>query len=498
MKIKTDLFFLICFFTILIQNATSYPSLQSIAKNEDEKCVHCPQYVNATAETKEEIIFDKIQSTEYEKGSYPKFFSICESNERAKGAKFNNIFDRFSDERPSNFRRFFHENSIIAKVKYVASENNPGFTGLFKGAEHGVLRFSPLAPLMRESYLVNYFLGTYLFSFALKMFRNGMHSGNFIVGESRKTLSQYSDSRQFYDKPNFNIFSRALDNMSSISTAQDSLFGEFERITGIIGLSDIASYDVDGIEETSPKSPIYVQFKPNSVLNEKFGLGPAFDFREWTTTEDAIPTGTVLYTAWTTLNKETGESSLCVDKNGNPQADDDVSIDCPEQEVVKIGEVISTSRFYVSKWADEYLFFQHTRACPKDQSKCNAKDIREDEDRSSLFGLPATIYAGEQEDACVSSMDREVDLSGIAPSCPDGTKFIDDNCHPGTLRKVEEIQVSQCPILNKLDEDILFIGDEEATESGSCSFFSSLQTTILDYALFIISSGIRAFLWIIP
>ena len=490
-KMKLDFLF----FFFLFGNTLSFPSLQSKAKIEDEKCVHCPQFVNATAEIKEEIIFDKIQSTEYSKDSYPEWFSFCESNERLKGIKFNNIFDRFSDERPDNFNRFFHESGIVAKVKYVSSESNPGLTGLFKGAEHGVLRFSPLAPIMGETYLVNYFLGTFLFSVALKMFRNGMHSGNFLTGESRKAFQQYSASRQFYDKPNFNIFSRTLDNMPSIATAQDTLFGQFERITGIIGLSDIASYDVNGMEETSPISPIYIQFRPNSILKEKFGLGPSIDFREWMTSDDAVPTGTVLYTVWTTINKETGESSLCVDENANPQADDDVSVDCPEQEVVKIGEVISTSRFYVSKWADEKLFFQHTRACPKDQSKCKLQDIETGMDRSLLLGVPATIYAGEQEESCFSSKDREFDLSGIPPNCPDGAEFIDDNCFPGTLRKVEEIQSSQCPFLNKLDEDILFIGDETA-QSDSCSIFSSLQTKILEFALYLASTVIRTFIHI--
>jgi hypothetical protein len=90
----------------------------------------------------------------------------------------------------------------VANVKFE-SVGNHGFTGIFQGAEHGVLRFSDLAPLQSEV-LVNHFLGTYLFSFGVKFFRDGIHSGNINTGDTSKGFKD-RPARQFYDLPNFNI-----------------------------------------------------------------------------------------------------------------------------------------------------------------------------------------------------------------------------------------------------------------------------------------------------
>ena len=116
-----------------------------------------------------------------------------------------NQFDRFSDERPAAFERFFHFNGIIAAVKFESVGDDHGFTGIFEGADYGVIRWSPLAPLLKEKYLVNHFLGTFLFSFGVKFFRDGIHSGNINTGDTAKGFRGYTSSRQFYEEPDFNI-----------------------------------------------------------------------------------------------------------------------------------------------------------------------------------------------------------------------------------------------------------------------------------------------------
>lgn len=457
----------------------------------DERCVHCPQYVNATAEDKEAIIFNKIMSTEYEPGSLPEWFSLCESNQRMKNISFSNAFDLFSDERPDNFPRFFHESGITAQVNYVSSDTGHNFTGLFKGSNHGLLRFSPMASIINEGFLVNYILGTYPFSLGLKMFRDGMHSGNIVVGDTNKGLGLFTASRTFYDPPDFNIFSRPLDNMVNIPANVDLKFGEFEHVSGVLGFSDFAAYDQSGEEEVSPKAPINVQLRPNPDLKAKFGPGPSLDFREWATTEDAVPVGTLIYTVWTTINSETGEPSLCVDENGTPQTDDDVSGLCPEQEVIKIGEVFAKSRFYSSKWVDDKLFFQHTRLCPKDQSKCAVED---NVDILSDLSSPPTLFAEDSTEICISDKGKDGLLTNVEPECPEGSSLVHNYCFPGTLRKVEEIQVSQCPYLRMLDEAIVFTGDEPITEDTSCTFSYKVQTTIMESSFLIMSGLIRTFL----
>jgi hypothetical protein len=448
-------------------------------------CVHCPEYVDATAAEKEAILYDKIVSTEYPRGDLPPWVPACDVDPLFEGVDFNNIFDRFSDERPANFHRFFHFSGIVASVKFEASEGT-SFTGLFKGADHGVLRFSPLAPLLAEGYLVNYFMGTFLFSFGLKLFRDGMHSGNFVVGDSAKGFGDFGSSRNIWTKPDFNIFSRPLDNMPGIGGEAGERFHEYERFSGVLSTSDVAAYDKEGNEEPSPVAPIIVQFHPNQDIANKFGKGPSMDFREWATTEDAVPAGTVIYTAWTTINIATREPSLCVDSNGIPQVDEDVSKHCPDQELVKVGEVVMTSRFHTSEWVDKSLFFQHTRMCPKDQTRC----VMEDPDNPPpTLTVPATTYAGDDAGICVSDEEKDGLISGNRPPCPPGSEAAGDYCYPGELRKVKDTQVKQCPFMNLVTENIKFPTSQTTAECGGLAQFS--RAVFLESFLFAFSFFMR-------
>ena len=49
--------------------------------------------------------------------------------------------DRRSDEAPVDWKKAIHAHGSVAKVKFVPTPETP-FTGLFKGAEHGLLRLS--------------------------------------------------------------------------------------------------------------------------------------------------------------------------------------------------------------------------------------------------------------------------------------------------------------------------------------------------------------------
>lgn len=110
----------------------------------------------------------------------------------------------------------FSHIGIVAKVKFEAKTDH-NFTGLFKGAENGLARFSPIFPIMNEKYLHTYFIGTILGSMGVKFFRDkNLHSGNWILGDSAKYMNEHGNSRNIWDPPNFNIFSRPLNNMPGI------------------------------------------------------------------------------------------------------------------------------------------------------------------------------------------------------------------------------------------------------------------------------------------
>lgn len=488
---------------LIVVNIVVVVSKRSIfanAQDDDDPCVHCRAYVQSTAAIKEEVIWQKVVASEYKGAALPPFKTLCESVALFNNFDFNNIFDRFSDERPANFLRFFHFHGIVAKVRFVPTPPGSGsFTGIFQGAEHGILRFSPLAPLMREKYLIHHFLGPFLFSFAVKFFRDGIHSGNVNTGDSVKGLRAYTGGRKFYDLPDFNIFSRNLDNMSGIDDRFDIFFGEYEKFSGVLSTADAASYDAAGTEVARPKAPIIASFRPNPVLKDRFGRGDVLDFRQWVTSDDVVTDGTLLYTVWTTVDKSTGEASLCLDQNtgGVPQVDDDVARLCPEQQVIQIGSVIAKSRFMAAEWPDKSLLFQHHRMCPKDQSTC-AFDADPSTPRPD-FTIPDTLFAGNVETFCVSSDDKTGLLTGDAPDCPAGSVPRNNLCFPGTHRAVEGLQERQCPFMAGVGQDILTVAEGNAnTALPACDFWYVLQNNILTVMLAVTSVALRTTIKLVP
>ncbi|CAB9508839.1 expressed unknown protein [Seminavis robusta] len=442
----------------------------------------------------------KTVGTEYDHSGLPPFKTLCESVALLDGVDFNNIFDRFSDERPAAFTRFFHFHGIVANVKFESAGNH-GLTGIFQGAEHGVLRFSPLVPFLRELYLVNHFLGTYFFSFGIKFFRDGIHSGNINTGESVKGFSSRPE-RQFYDPPNHNIFSRPVDNMSGLGDAFVPLFGEFEKFAGVLSPVDAAAYDQFGNEANPIVAPVYTHFRPNPEYLERFGDG-SLDFRQWATREDAVKPGEVIYSVHTTVMKDTREPSLCVDDEGVPLGyQEDVNIYCPEQEVILIGNVVAKSRFYASQWPDDWLFFQHHRMCPKDQSVCTV-----DNDPTTnlpygpdLLGLgnPDTTYPYQNAEFCRSTDDKSGQISNIPPECPFGSIFVKSDCYEGQPERVEAVQNQTCTMMEKIAVFILTTRPDADLSLPACDFGFTALNTFLTVFLTYSSPAIRSLNAVFP
>ena len=198
------------------------------------------------------------------------------------------------------------------------------------------------------------------------------------------------------------------------------------------------------------------------------------EFRKWATKEDAIAPGDLLYSLYTTVLKSNGDPSLCVDDEGVPQVDEDVAKWCPEQEAIQLGNVIMTSRFYAAEWPDQWLFFQHHRMCPKDQTVCAVDNdptspLPTDPNGEGL-GNPDTTYPLLQSDFCLSSNDKSGTISGTPPSCPFGSEFKKSGCYDDETNKVISVQETTCPMMDKLAEDIKFIDPDADTALPACDF----------------------------
>ena len=150
-------------------------------------CVHCPAYQQATAADKEAIILRKTTQSLYSvlNQAPPAGVELCEVLEMWQKADASNVFDRFSDERPTlRPDRKIHVVGTVASVALKARPDH-SFTGLFKGASHGVIRLSEGAPNFMTIRQLNAFsLATYPASVGLKLFRDTMPSGNLLAGKS--------------------------------------------------------------------------------------------------------------------------------------------------------------------------------------------------------------------------------------------------------------------------------------------------------------------------
>jgi hypothetical protein len=220
-------------------------------------------------------------------------------------------------------------------------------------------------------------------------------------------------------------------------SAPNVVFGEFEKFGGVLSPVDAASYDQYGEQAVPIKAPVFTHFRPNPEYLERFGKG-SLDYRTWATKADAIIPGEVIYSLYTTVMKASRDPSLCVDDTGRPMGyAENVRSYCPDQEVIQIGNIVAKSRFYASRWYDDWLFFQHHRMCPKDQSVCTidndpATGLPYDPDTVGL-GSPDTTYPSQNAEFCRSSDDTSGKISNIPPKCPFGSDFVKKDCFRGQL-----------------------------------------------------------------
>eukprot|EP00656_Telonema_subtile_P029374 TRINITY_DN3251_c0_g1_i9.p1 TRINITY_DN3251_c0_g1~~TRINITY_DN3251_c0_g1_i9.p1 ORF type:complete len:450 (+),score=132.35 TRINITY_DN3251_c0_g1_i9:102-1451(+) len=294
-------------------------------------------------------------------------------------------FDRFADNLPAGRERLIHSFGSVAQVKLTAAKNNT-FTGLFEGADHGVIRLSLAA---------NPAFAGFTPGFGLKFFRDGQPSGNII--------SMYALSGQGSD---YNFFKHSFKNHvpSNVTGALTALAGAFAK--GALNPTKIAvdgfsAADQRGKTATQPKFPEMVYWKPNKALTGRFKAAK-HEFRADLAT---IAPGTMLYEVFAVDHGE----CLC---SGEPCADFSTC------NTTKIGELSTSSGFVASKWGDDNIFFQHYRWSKKTRATCTyAQALAAD----TLTALPA-----DTKTSCEASSSSTV-------SCPEVGGFLGFGGSKGTL-----------------------------------------------------------------
>ncbi len=232
--------------------------------------------------------------------------------------------DRQSDEAPVNWKKAIHAHGSVAKVKLIPTDGTP-FTGLFQGADYGLLRLSltgdpgdrDVAP-----------------GLALKLLVDGTHSENMSALVSLTGQGQ-----------NYNFFAHEFSNIVPVVNQVgpkliNLIFRRVTRFPTKLSLQDWSSVNQGGIPVPNPCSPTQIFLVPNPAIH--FPETPPHDFRE---DVFQIPSGTrlfSLYAAHPTDANTTDPSAL-------------------RHQAQCIGYLETTSEFVASFYGDRRLFFRHQR-----------------------------------------------------------------------------------------------------------------------------------------
>jgi len=231
-----------------------------------------------------------------------------------------------------------HTFGHVFKFKFEANTANVqslNLSGIFKGSEYGIGRFSSANRISHNRSRP---------SIGLKFLRDGKHSADLLIQKKRSPVVENHN-------PFLECMSNAIPNplgpLEKKNYASRAVIKNFElhtKRTDYVGLSDLAMYGQDGVEVKSDdvKFPFVLHFQPNET-NTEFCKGKSLDFEDDFThfpcLEELQP-GALLYKVYAIHD---------------PKAHNELTQD----DVVHIGDIISTSEFVKSKFGDNKLHYTH-------------------------------------------------------------------------------------------------------------------------------------------
>ncbi len=241
--------------------------------------------------------------------------------------------DRLSDEAPRKWKKAIHAHGSVAKVKFLPAADTP-FTGLFKGADYGLLRLSVTGEPADRGFAPG---------LALKLFVDGKPSENFSALVSLTGQGE-----------NYNFFANELSNIVPVVKSFgpkliNSIFRRTSKFPTKLYLQGLGQIDQQGRRESTPHYPYQIFLVPNA--NIQFAESPPHDFRHDLAT---IPSGTSLFSVYAVNPGQVGDSAA-----GN--AADATNQPGYRQKAQLIGHIETTSEFVSSFYGDSRLFFRHQR-----------------------------------------------------------------------------------------------------------------------------------------
>jgi len=290
-------------------------------------------YNSLSACGKQELLWKQVQSTEHRR--LPELSKLG-AKEAALMAiqSISKKASRYSDIAPKNWKKYLHQRGVVSKVKFVAASDSK-YTGLFKGADCGLLRLS-------LTYRPNGSNRGVAPGLALKLFRDK-------EGYSSNVSALYTLGGQGKD---YNFFANALSNIVPMGDSMGLQFihGLFKKVTGYpeqLLLTDFTESGVDSNLVKNSKAPRQLFFVPNEAAITKKASSKPHDFRSDILD---IKKGTLLYKVYAVSGKSDFNYASDYTKE---------MIETLRKDAVYIGDLVTTSNFKASEFGDSRIFFRH-------------------------------------------------------------------------------------------------------------------------------------------
>ena len=283
-------------------------------------------------------------------------------------------FDRFADVFPAQRIRYIHPHGALVPITWSVVSNSLGLTGVYaSGSTSALLRLS-LAGDPASGFSPG---------FAIKFLIDGQVSANLIGMYSLDSQGQ-----------NYNFFFNQLKTRIPTPTS-NSFFTSLGLEAGLLlfetgatpatqlNPNQPAYYSSDGSSSLRPKAPQALYLVPNPALTLQFNNSITVP-RSFLVDLASIPSGTLLYTVYATLN-----ATACDQCNGAP-CSDIFSTTSPCQ-VTSVATITTSGSFVASPWVDQGIFFQHSRVNPKVRSTCTYPAAQDDNEEDSTV-LPTVAH----------------------------------------------------------------------------------------------------------
>jgi len=264
------------------------------------------KYESLSAAKKKTILLSKVNADKHG-GKFPSTVRVLTG---IMGESVRLSFESSSDVFPEERTKYIHSVGVTGGIKFVSSGGHP-YTGLFEGAEHGIVRFSSakqpgsggIAPGM-----------------GVKFLRDGRPSANFV---SMYSLDGQPCSDKGFFEHEWSNHIPTTDNFGLKLIAKK--FWQASYCPLMVGLSDLAS----GSDASAGTFPFRLHFKPLHNVDCDCN-----DYASCLANLESIPVGTEIF-------------SVSAEANA------------PSSEAVVIGKVILTDALSRSTFGDNELFFKH-------------------------------------------------------------------------------------------------------------------------------------------